>query len=535
MKKSGVNYQSSENLLRQLYSLGVRDIVFCAGARNSPLMMVLEKTEGFRKMSFFEERSAGFFALGRARRERRPVAVITTSGTAAAELLPSIIEAFHTGVPLIAVTADRPRRLRGTGAPQAIDQTGLYKNFVSCEIDVEAGEHIAMQAWDRKLPLHINICFDEPLLDGEIKKLDLSKELAAAPYDHGTKDMRSAVESLINFIQDAKTPVAVVGTLDSEEERALVEEFLIVTKMPAYFESTSGLRESSALAGQALRAGDRILSWGLLKGKIDSVLRIGGVPTVRIWRDLDEPTCKTKVFSMSALPLAGLSRGTHVAADLSTVLKFATGHFKKSQLIFDSPALFSRDKEGQRILRNLFKKEPTAEPSMVAALSSIISKDALVYVGNSLPIREWDLAANHENRQWVQANRGVNGIDGQLSTFLGMLKPKSEGFAIVGDLTAMYDLTAPWALKDLGAKANFIIINNRGGQIFSRIFKSSLFENAHQVDFSGWAKMWKLGYEAWGSIPAKWSHDQSTVIEIFPDPEATKRFWDSHDEFWNAP
>src|SRR4051812_29604531 len=113
--KSGVNYQASENLLRQLYALGVRDLIYCAGARNSPLMMVLERAEGVRKISFFEERSAGFYALGRARRDRRPVAVITTSGTAAAELLPSMIEAFHTGVPLIAVTADRPRRLRGTG------------------------------------------------------------------------------------------------------------------------------------------------------------------------------------------------------------------------------------------------------------------------------------------------------------------------------------------------------------------------------------------------------------------------------------
>ena len=535
MKKIGKNISASQDLLRQLYTLGVRDVVFCAGARNSPLMMALEKTSGFTTTSFFEERSAAFFAFGRARRDKRPAAVITTSGTAAAELLPAIIEAFHTGVPLIAVTADRPRRLRGTGAPQAIDQTGLFRNFVSCEIDVEAGEHMALMAWDRKRPLHLNICFDEPLLDGEVSSLDLSKEAAAPPIERSNADLRAGVEAFLDFIQEARTPVAVIGSLVSEEEKTLVEEFLIATKMPASLESTSGLRERPSLTAQALRAGDRILSWGLAKNKIDSVIRLGGVPTVRIWRDLDDANSKIKVFSMSSLPFAGLSRGTHISADLATVLKFAVGQLRQKQTLFDSPSLYARDREGQRLLQSLYKKEPTAEPSLVWALSKMIPKGAPVYVGNSLPIREWDLAADFENQRWVSANRGVNGIDGQLSTFLGELKPKTEGWALIGDLTAMYDLTAPWALKATNAKANFVVLNNRGGQIFTRIFKSSLFENAHAIEFSGWAKMWGMNYTTWSVVPSEWKSDNSSVIELVPDPEATKRFWDAHDEFWNAP
>src|SRR4051812_46252224 len=124
-----MNVAWSRKILESLYANGVRDVVFCAGARNSPLVMGLEKAKGLQTYSYFEERSAGFFALGLARRTNRPVAVVTTSGTAAANLLPAVIEAFHVGVPLIAVTADRPKRLRGTGAPQAIDQLGLYAKF----------------------------------------------------------------------------------------------------------------------------------------------------------------------------------------------------------------------------------------------------------------------------------------------------------------------------------------------------------------------------------------------------------------------
>lgn len=138
MNTSAVNIPAVCSLLTKLADLGVCDVVVCAGARNSPLVAVLDRTIGFRVHSFFEERSAAFFALGRARREQTPAAVITTSGTAAAQLLPAAIEAFHTGVPLILITADRPRRLRGTGAPQTIDQTGLFAKFVETEVDIEA-------------------------------------------------------------------------------------------------------------------------------------------------------------------------------------------------------------------------------------------------------------------------------------------------------------------------------------------------------------------------------------------------------------
>lgn len=527
MKTAGANIAAARELLEALAALGVADVIICAGARNSPLVSVLEKTSGLRVHSFFEERSAAFFALGRARREKRPAAVLTTSGTAAAQLLPAAIEAFHTGVPLVLVTADRPRRLRGTGAPQAIDQTGLFAKFVGLEADIEAGENIRekLAPWRADKPLHANICFDEPLLDAPVETMSVSPA-RVRPAGAAAGALDAALQS---FFGKAERPVAVVGTIAGEAERAAVEEFLLATRMPVYLEGTSGLRESKMLAGQALRAGDKVLAWGLKTGAVDGVLRIGGVPTARIWRDLDEPSSRIHVLSVSHVPFAGLSRGTLVVTDLSSLAgrRFDSG--------FPNPDLSGRDRAGADHLRSLFAAEPRSEPGLVHALSTRIPPSAVTYVGNSLPIREWDLAASFESENWIQANRGVNGIDGQTSTFLGLLAENQEGWCILGDLTTMYDLSAPWALPFVpGAKARFVVINNGGGKIFSRVFGSALFENRHEIDFSSWAKMWGLHFEKWSELPREWERPGHAVIELRPDPQATERFWNAYDAYWTS-
>lgn len=129
--------------LTAIARLGVAEVCVAAGARNAPLLSAILESEGVKVWSFFEERCAAFFALGRIQADRTPVAVLTTSGTAAAELLPAVIEAHYQGLPLVLLTADRPRRYRGTGAPQAIEQKDLFGPYVSACIDVEQGTSIA--------------------------------------------------------------------------------------------------------------------------------------------------------------------------------------------------------------------------------------------------------------------------------------------------------------------------------------------------------------------------------------------------------
>lgn len=146
------NLAAARALIASVRALGACDFCVCAGSRNAPLLAVLSDSSVY---SFVDERSAAFFALGRIKRDGAPVAVVTTSGTAVAELLPAAIEAYYSGLPLVLITADRPARFRGTGAPQAIEQLGIFGVYASTD----------PATWDRKRALHLNIEFEEPLID----------------------------------------------------------------------------------------------------------------------------------------------------------------------------------------------------------------------------------------------------------------------------------------------------------------------------------------------------------------------------------
>jgi 2-succinyl-5-enolpyruvyl-6-hydroxy-3-cyclohexene-1-carboxylate synthase len=150
----------------QLNALRIHDVVLCPGARNIPLVFLIEESKGLNPYYWFEERSGAFFALGRSRIEELPTAIVTTSGTAAAELLPAAMEAYYSAVPLLLITADRPRRMRGSGAPQTADQAGLFGIYTKYSYDVEAGDMWDLQDWDQQGPAHLNVCFEEPLTDG---------------------------------------------------------------------------------------------------------------------------------------------------------------------------------------------------------------------------------------------------------------------------------------------------------------------------------------------------------------------------------
>ena len=149
------NIELARRTIAAIRGLGVTEFCVCAGSRNAPLLAVLGKTEQVRIYTFVDERSAAFFALGASKRLGRPACVVTTSGTAVAELLPAAIEAYYSGVPLVLLTADRPARFRGTGAPQSIDQESIF------------GVHSAtrIEEWAGAGALHVNVEFDEPLID----------------------------------------------------------------------------------------------------------------------------------------------------------------------------------------------------------------------------------------------------------------------------------------------------------------------------------------------------------------------------------
>lgn len=497
------NIELAGEILRSLWAAGVRHIVLCAGARNAPFVARLSAENPFRVHPFFEERSGGFFALGRSVRDRRPVAVITTSGTAAANLLPAAIEADYQGLPLVLITADRPAHYRGSGAPQTINQLGLYSHYVERSWDVQ-GEWNATLEWSRRRPVHLNICFDEPLIDAPVESLQCEK----VPVENRSAAVSGAQQSLALATQ---YPLVIVGGLSGEREAIVAQ--LKSWRRPLVLEAPSGLRGHPDLNELEILAADKTLK----NLKYDSVIRIGSVPTHRLWRELEKSALP--VFHFSDLPFSGLPR----AREVKPLCALATveANFQPWD-----PQECRADREMAVRERELLRKHSLSEPAWIEWLSRQIPPQAKVFIGNSLPIREWDFVAVRDGRREVFANRGANGIDGLISTFIGLADEHKSNWCVLGDLSALYDLSGPWPnLREKIRDLNIVIVNNSGGKIFKRLFHNSLFENPHSLGFKHWAEMWGWEYELLNEPRTLQVNAGPRVLEIVPEEKATENFW----------
>jgi len=512
--------------LNEAIRAGAQAFCICPGSRNRPFVAALKQNPHLQSYYWFEERSAAFFALGRSKLTRRPVAVITTSGTAAAELLPAAMEAYYSSIPLILITADRPRRYRGSGAPQSAEQVGLYGQYTRFSQDLANQELCDLSRWDRQGPAHLNVCFEEPLNDVFEHALAAPSELRFnQDLDASKSDSRRQVNQ---FLEEVSHPFIVVGALPFRAKDSVVD-FLLKLNAPVFLEGISGLREDARLAHLRISRSEKL--WEKLSKAsypVDGVLRIGGVPTFRFWRDLENKQGQIKVCSISPYPFSGLSwGGVHCFPHVYFESFFKDFDPLKCFESSKSQAWIEQDRIYQEHLQTLLQEEPQSEPSLFRWLSQKIPENSLLYLGNSLPIREWDLAACGQDRNLaVYASRGVNGIDGQISTFLGLCRKEKGNWAILGDLTALYDLAGPWILSQLqSVKINLVIINNGGGKIFARMSSQQEFQNRHTLGFEPFARLWRVDYEKWHSIPAEAASKHSRIIEIAPNEESTNRFW----------
>lgn len=508
----------------RLLRLGVKDFVVCAGARNASLALILlEQAELGRVKVWrhFDERSAAFFSLGLAKKDRRPVAVVTTSGTAAAEVLPAIIEAHYSAVPLIALTADRPRRFRKSGAPQAIEQEHIFGGYVSCFVDAEGIEDLeTMNQWDGRGPLQVNLCLEEPVADEAIPEITWGKMEAREISTESS-------EKLAAFLQNREGMIALVGEL-AGGERDAVKQFLKQLGIPTWFEATSGLREAAELSRQRVSTeGD------LSEMKIARVLRIGGVPSLRFWREL-ESSDDIAVFSICPTSYPGLSNRRDLYQTQQGWVHHMTGISPESHIDI-------LPTNRQAMVDSSLKKNPASEPGVIRTLSEHIPSDALVFLGNSMPIRQWNLAASFEKpHPHCFANRGANGIDGELSAFFGLCQDfhGAGAWGLFGDLTTLYDLNAPYLLdqlSDKGRNIRLVVLNNGGGRIFSRLpamahldeKQKQLTENHHQIQFQHWAAMWGMGYARWDAGAKMPEADgRVVVIEVVVDNQRSEEFWE---------
>jgi len=507
----------------ELARCGLGAVCIAPGSRSAPLAMAFARHPGIRVWMHLDERCASFFALGMARATGRPVALLCTSGTAAAEFHPAVIEAHHSRTPLLALTADRPPELREVGANQAIDQVRLYGGAVRWFFDpgVPDDEPGAPARWRRLAaralaeaagppagPVHLNLPLREPLTPapGEV----------AAPVPAGAPPARlhrpvevpaeAAVRSLAAALASARRPLLVAGELrDGEALREPMDALLGRLDAPLLAEPTSQLRRRCA-AGlvEAYDALLRDAAWADAH-RPDLVVRLGAPPTSKTlnqfvagadapvvvvdgdgWRDPEQQAAEL-VRGDPALLLAALAE--RLPAD-------PAGGWQRTWMGAGAVAAAA--------LERRLAGPPLHEGQAVRALAAALPPDAQVVIGSSMPIRDadtfWPAA---EPGQRFLANRGASGIDGVVSTALGAAAaaPGRPTALLIGDLSLYHDMNGLWAARRHGLRATIVVLDNDGGGIFGFLPQADhpdvfeeLFGTPLGLRLADVARLYDLGY-----------------------------------------
>jgi 2-succinyl-5-enolpyruvyl-6-hydroxy-3-cyclohexene-1-carboxylate synthase len=454
----------------------IEKVFFCSGARNHDLLSHFNPD----KIQFeVDERMASFKALGLAKLTKNPVMICCTSGTAVAECLPALLEAKFSRTPIILISGDRPKKMHGTGAPQTINHEAVTKNNVGQFIELTYSEFKSFSYDFKAWPVHINVLIDDTEVHKELTKLD------------------ATVEDFASFIQKVKSPLF----LFSHEEnsmRPFIQKFA-KTGLPFYAESLSDGRDLSTIDSE------KTLIKLLSEKTFDGVVRIGHTPLSKSWRVLEMK--HLPVMSFDARNLPALSYGTVAPLSSQDLLQSEKWWNELKKLNVSSIPQSSN-------IDSFLEKYPLSEMSVLRQVQSKLQSDDIIYLGNSLIIRFFELV--QKNKFNLFGSRGVNGIDGQLATAIGMaLGTKQRVYAILGDMTTLYDLSA---LRDIPENLTLIIINNGGGRIFDMLGLDTRIVMNHDLHFRDLCQGFGVSY-AQNDLTKIVSVQ---VLELNPDQNETR-------------
>ncbi len=463
--------ETARRVLTALVEAGVTEVVVAPGSRNAPLSFAAYDAAAaglVRLHTRIDERTAGFLALGLSRSHRR-AAVICTSGTAVANLHPAVLEAAHSGVDLVVVTADRPARLRGTGANQTTDQVGIFGPLVATQ-DATGPVDLVTAG-----PVHLNVPLDEPLVPAD----------RWVPEVVPGEPVHRAVPASLTVLPRGPRTVVVAGDDAGPRVRVLAEQ----ARWPLLAEPSSGSRTGD----NAVRT-YRLMLDGDLGARIERVV-VGGHPT------LSRPVSRL------------LAREDVEVVDLGAWGVWSERPFPVDSRVLggvgvdtpDDPAWLDEWRAADRSLsaqlEALLAAEPELTPHEVAgAVARALPAGGLLVVGASSPIRDLDLMVPRYAvgaRRKVVANRGLSGIDGTISTAVGAAlgRPRSSrALALMGDVTFLHDagglVIGPGeAVPDL----TIVVVNDDGGSIFAMLEQGAreyadqydrLFGTPHHVDLA---------------------------------------------------
>ena len=524
-------YDTVAAFAARLVALGVTDAVISPGSRSTPLTLCFDAQPGIRTSIQLDERSAGFFALGLGRASGRPAVLVCTSGTAAANYLPAVVEASHAGIPLIVCTADRPPELRGWGAPQTIDQVGLYGTAVRWSIDLpvpdEAGPGAAA-GWAEAAvasasgrdpgPVHLNWPLREPL--EPVSNVPVSAaSVAAAGAEQVDEDEGLAppaeLAQLAGIVAECERGVVVAGPwpgggLNRERRWAdSARRFSAWAGWPLVGEPVThvrgGIREGDIRPqlGCVVATADHLLADEALGEALrpDAAVLVGRTATtkpVRLWLERTRPRhvllidpedrWKHAVFRLTGHVPASVQTLSSITAGAAPPGRGRDGGWLDTWSKLDRAA---RNAIGGAIDGDLLLSALTAR-SLVDALPA----HAVLVATNSLPVRDLDAFVFDTGSLICSANRGAAGIDGTASTALGIAAadPSRTVALYTGDLALLHDLGGLAAAARLGLHLTAVCVDNDGGEIFSLLPVADrippqdferLFRTPHGVDLCG--------------------------------------------------
>lgn len=517
-----------------LRSSGIRHVCACPGSRSTPLAIEFARRSDVKLWMHLDERSAAFFGLGLARALREPVALLATSGTAAANFFPAVVESSFARVPLVVLTGDRPHELRDNGAPQTIDQLRLYGQHARWFFDLPepdgtpeqlrlvatlAARAVATARAEPAGPVHLNWPFRDPLVPtrGEPPALEPisvhNPRLAPAP---------EVVQELAELFDRSPRGLIVVGPEDADADLATAVVTLAgQTGYPVLADALSGLRCGSHDRSHVIETYDAFLR-GHTELEPELVVRIGAPPTSKpLQQYLDSQLAARSIL----VDPGGWREPGNLASQVLHV---------EPRLLCEALSTLIQPRDSSAWLQDwlrinavtqramakqLAQMDEPFEGKVFSRLAELLPDSVLLFAGNSMPVRDLDtFLPSASKRVRCLANRGANGIDGVVSSALGASAAGLGPVVLtIGDISFYHDLNGLLAARKYGLDLLVVLLNNDGGGIFSFLPQAEalpedfelLFGTPHGLDFAPFA----TGYGGSFARAEDWSTFDAAVTE----------------------
>lgn len=514
-------------LVETLRCKGIRYAVTCPGSRSSPLTFAFARNGSIEAIPVLDERSAGFFALGLAKRSGRPVAVVCTSGSAVANLFPAVVEASESGVSLILLTADRPPELRQCAAGQTIDQIGFFGGYVRYFADVACPENDTFLlrylrqtvafAVERSVtpdmgPVHLNLPLRDPLAPIEVDSfkpcLRATEKDAFLSGLHPPVRARYAEMSGLGEHLAGERGLLVVGPnspIDKESWIANLARFANALQWPVLADSLSPIRSRASDFQTLVCSYEFILRSPRLRSELlpDRIVVIDELPTCKVLRDW---------LSQLDLPMHIIARRPRNADPTRSKTRTTVWNLETDGVPMPEPRApgaycgrwLQLDTKCSGLLEGRMERERGLFEGKIAwVLGRALPDNSVLCVSNSMPPRDLDFYFGPSGKSLsIYSSRGANGIDGILSTAIGVAHAGQPTYLVIGDLALLHDTNGALLSRVFEGSLTLILVDNAGGGIFEMLPISGFepefskhFATDQQVSIADWAGAYGIAFE----------------------------------------